>query len=241
MEYKEFQKHFREQAKKDGVKVTMKALNKSWKIHKKEQKKNEKTTKLPKTSVEQPKNNVATQEASQARAEKIEIQKQANDIIQSQPRSNEPTITEQPAEPGKESVKAPEISKPVQAPTVTSQEQLDRDKMYTAVADSVHQALAGVINLLTEKQIKIEQDKITRLNDCGVLLLKKYDKGGQLLEYSPEIAYVLTLADIGSQVYIEMKKRAPKQTPKPTLPAPASNTQQEVGDFNNLIKQAGNK
>ncbi len=241
MEYKEFQKKFTAETKANGGKVTMKALNKAWKILKKQEKQNAKNTKISKPSVEQPKDSTAPKENSEAGKEKIEIQKQAAEIIQSQPRSNEPAATTEPAKPA-EPVK--EISAPLPAPTAPiSQpaEDLKKEEMYTAIADSVHTALSGIVALMTEKKVQIERDKIERLNKCGVLLLKKYDTSGQILEYSPEIAYVLTLADIGSQVYIEMKKRTPKQAPQPTLPAPATNTSKEIGDFNTLIKQAGGK
>lgn len=146
--------------------------------------------------------------------EKIEVVPQATDILQ------------QPATPEN---KAPEV-KPV--------EDVDREKMYTAVADSIHQALAGIVSLSTNKEVQITPQQIEKLNTSGVLLLKKYDTSGKLLEYSPEIAYCLTLADIGSQVYIELRKKKATQKPQVQLPEPATNSKQEVNSFNKLIEKA---
>lgn len=116
---------------------------------------------------------------------------------------------------------------------------IDREKMYTAVADSVHQALAGIVSLSTNKEVQIKPEQIEKLNTSGVLLLKKYDVNGKLLEYSPEIAYCLTLADIGSQVYIELRrKKAVQQKTEVPLPEPATNSKQEISSFNKLIEKA---
>ncbi|MEK6819154.1 MAG: hypothetical protein AABY10_04450, partial [Nanoarchaeota archaeon] len=60
----------------------------------------------------------------------------------------------------------------------------------------------------------------------------------KLLEYSPEIAYCLTLADIGTQVYLELRKKKAIQKPEVKLPEIATNTKQEVNSFNKLIEKA---
>lgn len=121
-----------------------------------------------------------------------------------------------------------------------SLDEVDNDKMYNTVADSIHQALAGIVSLTTNKAVQIDENQIGRLNDSGVMLLKKYDTNGKLLEYSPEIAYVLTLADISAQVYIEMRKKkgtAKKETPEEKKPEPMTNTKQEVKDFGAMLKK----
>ncbi len=117
--------------------------------------------------------------------------------------------------------------------------EVDNDKMYNTVADSIHQALAGIVSLTTNKAVQIQDNQIERLNDSGVALLKKYDTNGKLLEYSPEIAYVLTLADISAQVYIELKKkRKPKQeAPQEQPPEPMTNTKSEVKNFGEMLKK----
>ena len=146
--------------------------------------------------------------------EKIEVVPQATDILQqsaTQPENKEPEV------------------KPV--------DDLEREKMYTAVADSIHQALAGIVSLSTNKEVQINEKQIEKLNTSGVLLLKKYDKSGKMLEYSPEIAYCLTLADIGSQVYIELRKKKTTQKPEVKLPELATNSKQEVNSFNKLIEK----
>lgn len=147
--------------------------------------------------------------------EKIEVVPQTSEILQQQP-----TTTEE--------VK----------PEVKPEDNVDREKMYTAVADSIHQALAGIVSLSTNKEVQINEKQIEKLNTSGVLLLKKYDTSGKLLEYSPEIAYCLTLADIGSQVYIELRKKKVAQKPEVKLPEPATNSKQEVNSFNKLIEKA---
>ena len=118
-------------------------------------------------------------------------------------------------------------------------DEVDSDKMYNTVADSIHQALAGIVALTTNKAVQINESQVGRLNESGVALLKKYDTSGKLLEYSPEIAYVLTLADISAQVYIELKKkRKPKQeTPEEKAPEPTTNTKEEVKDFGAMLKK----
>ena len=117
--------------------------------------------------------------------------------------------------------------------------ELDIDKMYKTVADSIHQALSGIVSLATNKKVQIQDNQIERLNESGVALLKKYDTNGKLLEYSPEIAYVLTLADISAQVYIETRKnKKPKQeAPKEQPPEPMTNTKQEVKSFGEMLKK----
>ncbi|MEK6915885.1 MAG: hypothetical protein AABW89_05085 [Nanoarchaeota archaeon] len=150
--------------------------------------------------------------------EKIEVVPQATEILQQQPvtaQSEEKTVEVKP------------------------EENLDREKMYTAVADSVHQALAGIVSLSTNKEVQINEKQIEKLNTSGVLLLKKYDVNGKLLEYSPEIAYCLTLADIGTQVYLELrKKKTVQQKQEVKLPEPATNSKQDVNSFNKLIEKA---
>jgi hypothetical protein len=146
--------------------------------------------------------------------EKIEVVPQATEILQ-QPTNSEET----------------------KAPEVKPEENIDREKMYTAVADSIHQALAGIVSLSTNKEVQINEKQIEKLNTSGVLLLKKYDVNGKMLEYSPEIAYCLTLADIGTQVYLELRKKKAVQKPEVKLPEPATNSKQEVNSFNKLIEK----
>src|SRR3989344_6312701 len=147
--------------------------------------------------------------------EKIEVVPQATEILQQQPTTQQ------------------EIK-----PEVKPEDNIDREKMYTAVADSIHQALAGIVSLSTNKEVQINEKQIEKLNTSGVLLLKKYDVNGKLLEYSPEIAYCLTLADIGTQVYLELrKKKAVQQKAEVKLPEPATNSKQEVNSFNKLIEK----
>jgi hypothetical protein len=154
---------------------------------------------------------------STAVEEKIEVQPQSTEILQVQP--------EAPKVEGLETKETPQ------------ENDIERDKMYNAVADSVHQALAGIVNLATNKTVQINEKQIEKLNVSGVLLLKKYDVDGKLLEYSPEIAYVLTLADIGTQVYLELRKKRVQQKQEAKLPEVATNTKQEVSSFNKLIEK----
>lgn len=148
--------------------------------------------------------------------EKIEVVPQATEILQQQPTNPEET----------------------KAPEVKPEDNIEREKMYTAVADSIHQALAGIVSLSTNKEVQINEKQIEKLNTSGVLLLKKYDVNGKLLEYSPEIAYCLTLADIGTQVYLELRKKKAVQKQEVKLPEPATNSKQEVNSFNKLIEKA---
>jgi hypothetical protein len=150
--------------------------------------------------------------------DKIEVAPQATEILQEQP-------------PIKQEVQE------VREPEIKPEENIDREKMYTAVADSVHQALAGIVSLSTNKEVQINEKQIEKLNTSGVLLLKKYDVNGKLLEYSPEIAYCLTLADIGTQVYLELRKKKAVQKQEVKLPEPATNSKQEVNSFNKLIEK----
>lgn len=116
----------------------------------------------------------------------------------------------------------------------------ENEKIYNTVADSIHQALAGIVSLTTNKAVQIKENQIERLNESGVMLLKKYDTNGKLLEHSPEIAYVLTLADISAQVYIELKRKnktQKKETPEEKAPEPTTNTKQEVKAFGNMLKK----
>jgi hypothetical protein len=147
--------------------------------------------------------------------EKIEVVPQATDILQQQ--LVQPTQT--------------------QTPEVKPIEDVDREKMYTAVADSIHQALAGIVSLSTNKEVQINEKQIEKLNTSGVLLLKKYDVNGKMLEYSPEIAYCLTLADIGTQVYLELRKKRAAQKPEVKLPEVATNSTQEVKGYNKLMEK----
>lgn len=147
--------------------------------------------------------------------EKIEVVPQATEILQQQPTNPQEV--------------KPEETKPV--------EDIDREKMYTAVADSVHQALAGIVSLSTNKEVQIKPEQIEKLNTSGVLLLKKYDVNGKLLEYSPEIAYCLTLADIGTQVYLELRKKKAVQKHEVKLPEPATNSSQDVKGYNKLMEK----
>lgn len=147
--------------------------------------------------------------------EKIEVVPQATDILQQQPTN-------------------PQEIKPEVKPV----EDVDREKMYNAVADSIHQALAGIVSLSTNKEMQINEKQIEKLNTSGVLLLKKYDVNGKMLEYSPEIAYCLTLADIGTQVYLELrKKRVATKKPEIKLPEVATNSSQEVKGYNKLMEK----
>lgn len=155
------------------------------------------------------------QHKEKAVEEKIEVQPQEAQILQQQPEIKEAQeVTQEP------------------------KQDLDREKMYNAVADSIHQALAGIVSLSTNKEVQISEQQIEKLNTSGVLLLKKYDVNGKLLEYSPEIAYCLTLADIGTQVYLELRKKRPKQEKQETKPPElATNSKQEVSGFNKLIEK----
>jgi|GEM_PF-1216069 len=157
-----------------------------------------------------------------ATSDKIEVQQQPTEIFQQEQKKTE------------------ELPKEIQpVANVTPQEEnLDREKMYTAVADSIHQALAGIVSLSTSKALQISKEQIDKLNTSGVLLLKKYDSSGKVLEYSPEIAYCLTLADIGTQVYLELRKKKATAPPQEKLPEPSTNTKQEVNQFNKLIEKA---
>lgn len=82
------------------------------------------------------------------------------------------------------------------------------------LADSVHQVLANLVNYMTRGKVKVQKEGVHRLNICGVELIKKYDKDGTLFEFGPELAYVLTLADIGTQVYAELRMQNNQQEPK---------------------------
>jgi len=151
--------------------------------------------------------------------EKIEVQPQENQILQ------------KPEAPKVEGTETPTVQ------AAPQEQDIDKEKMYTAVADSIHQALAGIVSIATNKEVQIKTEQIEKLNTSGVLLLKKYDTSGKLLEYSPEIAYCLTIADIGTQVYMELRKKKLVQKPEQKLQEPATNTRQEVAGYNKLIEK----
>ncbi len=87
----------------------------------------------------------------------------------------------------------------------------ERIRQYQHLAEAVHLSIANVLGLITEGRVSIEDKQLVRLNECGAHILQKYDKNGQILQYSPEIAYILTLADIGTQVYADFKRQALKE------------------------------
>lgn len=85
------------------------------------------------------------------------------------------------------------------------------DEMYGALADAVHQTGANLCNVLTNERVSIGREHLDRLNKCLVVLFRKYDKDGKVLEHAPEVAYILTLADIGTQVYADIKRQKDKE------------------------------
>lgn len=87
----------------------------------------------------------------------------------------------------------------------------EAQEMYEAVADAVHQTGANLCRVFTQERVSVQPEYIQRLNKCLVLLLRKYDKDGTVLEYSPEIAYVLTLADIATLVMADYQRQKEKE------------------------------
>lgn len=128
-----------------------------------------------------------------------------------QPFLAEPLPAEQPKQP-----KSPEevVVTPSEVIKPGKEEPVWDYAMYKAFANSVHQTVANFIQLFTKDKVVIGQDKIEMLDKCGVALLKKWDKTGFIERYGLELAYGLTLLDIGSQVYIELQRQKHEEKPK---------------------------
>lgn len=163
----------------------------------------------------QKKKKAATKQKKPVKAEKVKpVKKPKDELAVSQQGALvfEAPKAEEPKEPEKPVEQEPE--KPVEQEAESEERPQEKpvrprrtpEQLYTDVADAVHQTAANVIALLTEDRIRLEESKLGRLNTAGAHLLQKYDKDGRLLEYSPELAYVLTLADIGTQVYADIKR-----------------------------------
>ncbi|MFW5852555.1 MAG: hypothetical protein ACOCUR_00840 [Nanoarchaeota archaeon] len=80
------------------------------------------------------------------------------------------------------------------------------DKHYL-LAKTIHSVGRNLVSVSTDGGVEIQDDDLEELNNAGAQLLNKYDKDGKLAEYSPEIAYGMTLASITTQVMAFRKEK----------------------------------
>lgn len=85
---------------------------------------------------------------------------------------------------------------------------------YKHVADSIHQAGNNFLRLATHGECEVREPEMRRLNECGAYILRKYDRDGKLAENAPEVAYILTLADVATQVYLYRREQQEREKPR---------------------------
>lgn len=192
---------FREQYKAGlkGNKYDSKELGKEWKKYQKQVGKEEKKQNVIRD------NSVALDGAVH---DMLDAPKADDPVVSVAAEKSDVAVT---AQAGEVMVKSdaeekPKATLPAVSVTLAPGPGQDAILMYENVAEAIHQTCANLITLFTENRIKLESDKLKRLNTCGAYILRKYDKDGKILEYSPELAYVLTLADVATMVWVDIKK-----------------------------------
>lgn len=81
---------------------------------------------------------------------------------------------------------------------------------YERLAKRIHRGAAGLLSMQTDGAVKVEEEELRDLDEAGARLVKKYDVKGKLLEWAPEIVYVLTLLWVGMKAttqYLSWKKK----------------------------------
>ena len=133
----------------------------------------------------------------------IKLEKQEQKILQA-PIPEE----EKKEEPGQEvaELKSDQLEEP--QPDLT-------EENYLMFAKSIHGVFREGMKIMTKGKVDLEDDELNSLNECGVQLLKKYDKSGTLGEYSPEFIYGMTLLSVTSRLFVERKmQQAEEKSPE---------------------------
>lgn len=184
--FKDFRKDYIKNLK--GKKFNVKEFNKAWAEYK-----NKNVPKIETPKVEKVEE-IKTPEIETKTDSDFTVEKQSGDMIDS---SN-------PIESIKTESESVKKAENIRNDTVST------DDSYVMVANSVHEAIYGIAKLVFPN-VKVTDEQLKRLNDSGAKLLKKHDDGGMVEEYSPEMAYGLTILSIGVENYVTLSNEKPSE------------------------------
>lgn len=213
--YKEFTKQWRKHQKEKKLKFSIKGQSEAWNKYKENStiSINDTDKSIEDKKVQEKNTKSYTKPQIKSKPDKSIEEKNRPEIkvvapsISVEPQSSEITNLKEVPEASNVSPSTSPAGEVLTSPAPLEQHPIES---YLHLATAVHLTAQNIIKFLVPS-VNIADDSMKRLNNSGALLIQKYDRTGAMQKFGHEMAYVLTLLDISTQVYVKYAEETKKK------------------------------